>query len=151
MNIYYTHRHISLNNRTVESVTLGTNNLHVKMGKTTCRGQSEFDHSFHSNSVSIQVIEKGSMLMIIRHQPQLSPCTIVCASEQTQFSWAAEHLQLTQAVSTFHYHSSTHLQQDATSTLHQFLPYFLIFSFSTLLCAYISDPQTVPPIHEIKQ
>lgn len=59
-------------------VTLGTNNLHMKMGKSTCCGQSEFYHSFHSNCVSVQIIEKGSMLMIIWHQPELSPCTIVC-------------------------------------------------------------------------
>lgn len=83
------------------SVTLGTDDLHVKMGKTTCGGQSQFDHPFHRNSVSVQVIKKGAVLMVIRHQPELSPRAVVWKLEYT-FQQGCSAFEATQAFTAFH-------------------------------------------------
>ena len=80
---------------TLLRVTLGADNLHMKVSKSTCCGQSEFYHSFHSNRVSVQIIKEGSMLVIVWYQPELSPRPIVCKGQRQYFRWAAVHLQFT--------------------------------------------------------
>ncbi len=59
-------------------LTLCADNLHVEVGEAAGCGQGQFDHSFHSDCVAVQVIKQGAMFVVIRHQPQLSPRPIIC-------------------------------------------------------------------------
>lgn len=58
-------------------LTLCTHDLHVKVGEAAGCGQGQFDHALHSDGVAVQVVKQGAVFMVIRHQPQLSPCPII--------------------------------------------------------------------------
>lgn len=58
-------------------LTLRADDFHVEVGEATGCGQGQFDHAFHSDSVAVQVVKQGAVFMVIRHQPQLSPCPII--------------------------------------------------------------------------
>lgn len=59
------------------NATLCSKNLHVQMCKTTGSWQCQFDHSFGSDGVAVQVVKQRAVLMVVWHQPQLGPCAIV--------------------------------------------------------------------------
>lgn len=43
--------------------------------------QCQFDHALNGDWISVQIVKQGSILMIVWHQPQLSPCAIICDRE----------------------------------------------------------------------
>ena len=57
--------------------TLCSKNLHVQMCEAAGSWQGQFDHSFSSDRVSVQVVEQGAVLMVVWHQPQLRPRAVV--------------------------------------------------------------------------
>lgn len=59
------------------AVTLCSYDLHVQMSQAASGGQGQLDHAFHGHRVSVQVVEQGAVLMVIGHQPQLGPCSII--------------------------------------------------------------------------
>lgn len=59
-------------------LTLRAHYLHVEVGEATGRGQRQFNHAFHSDSVAVQVVEQGAVFVVVRHQPQLSPRPVIC-------------------------------------------------------------------------
>lgn len=52
------------------------------MCQSTGYGQSQNDHALHWNSVSVQVIVQGAVLVVLWHQPELSPGAIICRINQ---------------------------------------------------------------------
>lgn len=43
--------------------------------------QGQLDHALDGHGVAVQVVEQRAMLMVVRHQPQLSPCAVICGKE----------------------------------------------------------------------
>lgn len=39
--------------------------------------QRQLDHALDGDGVAVQVVEKGAVLVVVRHQPQLSPGAVV--------------------------------------------------------------------------
>lgn len=58
-------------------LTLRAHYLHVEVSEAAGCGQGQFDHALHSDGVAVKVVEEGAVLMVVRHQPQLSPRPII--------------------------------------------------------------------------
>ena len=58
-------------------LTLCANYLHVEVSQAAGGGQGQFDHALHGDGVAVQVVKQGTMLMVVWHQPQLGPCSII--------------------------------------------------------------------------
>lgn len=59
------------------SLTLRAHDLHVEVGKAAGRGQGQFDHALHGDGVAVQVVEQRAVLVVVGHQPQLSPRPVI--------------------------------------------------------------------------
>lgn len=51
--------------RTNVCLTLCTHYLHVEMCEATSCGQGQFDHTLHSDGVTIQVVKQGAVFMVV--------------------------------------------------------------------------------------
>lgn len=58
-------------------LTLGAEDLHVKVCQATGCGQSQFDHALDGDGVVVQVVEERAVLVIVWHQPELSPGAVI--------------------------------------------------------------------------
>lgn len=58
--------------------TLCAHDLHVEVGEAAGRGQRQLDHALHRHGVAVQVVKQGAVLVIVRHQPELSPRPVIC-------------------------------------------------------------------------
>lgn len=61
------------------NATLCSEDLHVQMSQAAGGRQSQFDHSFSVDRVAIKVVKQRTVLVVVRHQPQLGPRSIICA------------------------------------------------------------------------
>lgn len=58
-------------------LTLSAEDLHVQVRQAAGGRQRQLDHALDGDRVTVQVVEKGAVLVIVRHQPQLSPGAVV--------------------------------------------------------------------------
>lgn len=58
-------------------LTLSAQDLHVQVRQAAGGRQRQFDHALDGDRVTVQVVEKGAVLVVVRHQPQLSPGAVV--------------------------------------------------------------------------
>lgn len=66
------------------SLTLRAHDLHVEVGEAAGRGQGQFDHALHGDGVAVQVVEQRAVLVVVGHQPQLSPRPVIYTNTHTQ-------------------------------------------------------------------
>lgn len=52
--------------------------LHVEVGQAAGGGQAQLDHALHRDGVAVQVVEERAVLVVVGHQPQLSPRPVIC-------------------------------------------------------------------------
>lgn len=74
------------------SLTLRAHNLHVEVGEAAGRGQGQFDHALHGDGVAVQVVEQRAVLVVVGHQPQLSPRPVIYAQTHRKGKTRQEHL-----------------------------------------------------------
>ena len=60
-----------------EKLTFGTNDWHVQVSKAGGKRQGHLDHLLWSDCVAVEVVEQGSLLVVVGHQPKLSRTTLV--------------------------------------------------------------------------
>lgn len=77
MFVVFTIQTFTLDTYRCELLTLRANNLHVKVGEAAGCRQRQFDHALHGDRVAVQVVEQRSVLVVVRHQPQLSPRPVI--------------------------------------------------------------------------
>lgn len=58
-------------------LTLRAQDLHVKVRQATGCRQGQLDHALDGDRVAVQEVEQRTILMVVRHQPQLSPRAII--------------------------------------------------------------------------
>lgn len=58
-------------------LTLSAQDLHVQVRQAAGGRQRQFDHALDGDGVTVQVVEKGAVLVIVGHQPQLGPGAVV--------------------------------------------------------------------------
>lgn len=66
------------------SLTLRAHDLHVEVGEAAGRGQGQFDHALHGDGVAVQVVEQRAVLVVVGHQPQLSPRPVIYTNTHTR-------------------------------------------------------------------
>lgn len=60
------------------ALTLRAHDLHVEVGQAAGGGQAQLDHALHRDGVAVQVVEERAVLVVVGHQPQLSPRPVIC-------------------------------------------------------------------------
>ena len=58
-------------------LTLSAQELHVQVSQAAGGRQGQLDHALDGDRVVVQVVEQGSVLVVVRHQPQLRPRAVV--------------------------------------------------------------------------
>ena len=58
-------------------LTLGAQDLHVQVRQAAGGRQRQLDHALDGDRVAVQVVEEGAVLVVVGHQPQLSPGAVV--------------------------------------------------------------------------
>ena len=65
-------------------LTLCPHYLHVQVGEAAGRGQGQLDHALHGDRVAVQVVEQRAVLVVVRHQPQLGPRSVIYSADQRE-------------------------------------------------------------------
>lgn len=57
--------------------TLSAQDLHMQVCQATGSRKRQFDHDLDGDRISVQIVKQRAMLVIVGHQPQLSPCPVI--------------------------------------------------------------------------
>ena len=61
--------------------------LHVEVRQAAGHRQRQLDHALHRHRASVQVVEQGSLLVVLGDKPELSPRPIIYPEEARLFSF----------------------------------------------------------------